>query len=274
MNKKINNITIGSDPEFFLYSQLENKFISAVGMYEGTKKDPKVISENGHMIQVDGVSCEVNIPPCVTAEQFNKELQFVVGYIRDTIAKPKNLIISEAVTAEFTEDQLNCREAWEIGCDPDLSAWTLNVNNPKGYENNIRACGGHISVGYDNPNEQTSIALIKAMDLFLSVPSVLIDEDVRRRALYGKAGAMRFKSFGVEHRTLSNFWLFNPVLRTWAFENTLKACEFVNINGIITNEDDIMECINTGNKAMAQEIIEDYNLTIPNEEEVYHNEFA
>ena len=226
------------------------------------------------MIQVDGVSCEVNIPPCLTAEQFNKELQFVVGYIRDTIAKPKNLIISEAVTAEFADDQLACREAWEIGCDPDISAWTLNVNNPQGYKDNIRACGGHISVGYDNPDEQISINLVKAMDLFLSVPSVLIDEDTRRRELYGKAGAMRFKSFGVEHRTLSNFWLFNPVLRTWVFESTLKACEFVNIGGIITNEDDIMECINTGNKAMAQEIIEDYNLTVPNEEEVYENEFA
>lgn len=270
---KIKNITIGTDPEFFLFSQAENKFISPIGMYEGSKKEPQKITENGHMIQIDGVACEVNIPACKTAEEFNKELLFVVGYIGETIAKPKNLIISEAVTADFADDQLNCREAWQIGCEPDLCAWTLGINNPKGYENNIRACGGHISVGYDNPDEQTSLELIKAMDLFLAVPSVLIDEDTRRRALYGKAGAMRFKNFGVEHRTLSNFWLFNSSLRKWVFENTLKACEFVNIGGIITNEDEIIKCINESDKDLAREIIEDYKINIPNEEEVFINEF-
>lgn len=111
----IKNITIGTDPEFFLYSKIKNKFISPIGMYKGTKKEPLKITNNGHMIQIDGVSCEVNIPACTTPEQFCKELNFIVGYIRDSIAKPQNLIISNEATALFTDDQLNCPEAWEIG---------------------------------------------------------------------------------------------------------------------------------------------------------------
>lgn len=78
----------------------------------------------------------------------------------------------------------------------------------------------------------------------------------------------------MEHRTLSNFWLFNDTLKTWVFNNTLKACEFVNQNGIITNESDIIECINTGNKELAISIIEDYNIEIPNPEIIFENEFA
>ena len=89
-------------------------------------------------------------------------------------------------------------------CDPDLSVWTLKINNPKQYESNLRACGGHISVGYDNPDEMTSFNLIKAMDLFLAVPSVLLDSDTKRRELYGKAGAMRLKSFGRKNKTHIN----------------------------------------------------------------------
>lgn len=122
---------------------------------------------------------------------------------------------------------------------------------------------GHIHVGYDKPNDLTNLELSKAMDLFLAIPSVILDLDVERRALYGKAGAMRMKPFGMEMRTLSNFWIFNDKLIDWVYENTLAAIDFVNIGGIITNPEEIVECINTCNKEMALEIIEDYKIKMP-----------
>lgn len=271
---KINNILLGSDPEFFLFSQKENKFISAIGTNNGTKDNPEPITDQGHFIQVDGSSIEFNIPPVNNSDNWIKELSFVTGYIKDTIATPKGLIISNAATAMFTDDQLDCPEAWEIGCCPDITCWTMEVNHPQGYYSNLRASGGHISVGYDKSNEKTSLELIRAMDLYLGVPSILLDKDTLRRELYGKAGAFRFKEWGLEYRTLSNFWLFNKELMKWAFDNTIKACEFVNYGGEITNPRDIINCINNGDKELAMEIIEDYHIDIPEFNKEYINEFV
>jgi len=114
---------------------------------------------------------------------------------------------------------------------------------------------GHIHVGYENPDPLTSLSLIKAMDLFLGVPSILLDTDTERRKMYGKAGEYRFKMYGVEHRTLSTFWTANEKLMSWAWDSTMSAIEFVNSGGIITNPDDIIRCINTSDKELAKEII-------------------
>ena len=54
----------------------------------------------------------------------------------------------------------------------------------------------HIHIGYDNNNIDASLRLVKYLDLYLGVPSVLKDKDKRRRSLYGKAGCFRLTSYG------------------------------------------------------------------------------
>ena len=39
------------------------------------------------------------------------------------------------------------------------------------------------------------------MDLFLGVPSILIDPDTERRKMYGKAGDYRLKEYGRRNKT-------------------------------------------------------------------------
>jgi hypothetical protein len=51
-------------------------------------------------------------------------------------------------------------------------------------------------------------------------------------------------------------------LMKWAFDTTMQAVEFVNAGGIITNEDEIIECINTCNQEKALEILDDYNIKV------------
>ena len=259
----MNTVLVGSDPELFLFSELENKHVTAIGLVGGTKNNPTPITNEGHFIQEDGVAAEFNIPPCATKEDFVKHINFVKNYIKDTIATPNRLVLSEQASAVFTYMELDCNQAQEIGCTPDIDAWNLIMNSPSGYTSNLRAVGGHVHVGYNDSCEETSIDIARTMDLFLGVGSVLLDKDTQRRTLYGKAGAMRFKSFGMEYRTLSNFWIFDDKLIEWVFENAIKAVEFVNAGGIITNEQEIQECINTCNKEMALEIIEDYQISMP-----------
>lgn len=259
----ISSVSLGSDPEVFLFSELENKHKVAIGLVGGTKDKPTPITDKGHFIQEDGCAAEFNIPPCKTADEMKNHLGFVLNYLRDTIAKPNNLVLSKEASAEFSPKELDCRQAQEIGCTPSINAWQLVLNSPQGYLNNQRSVGGHLHIGYENQDEQLNLEIVKVLDLFLGIPSVILDKDTKRRDLYGKAGDCRMKSFGVEYRVLSNFWIFDDVLIQWVFDNTIKALEYINMGGEVTNPDEIQKAINTCDKVLAQEIIEDYNIPMP-----------
>lgn len=123
---------------------------------------------------------------------------------------------------------------------------------------------GHIHVGYDDNNIETSLNIIKAMDLFLGVPSIVLDDDTDRRKMYGKAGCFRIKPYGVEYRTLSNFWIASEELTNWVFEQTLKAIDFVN-SGFDFDDDlskNIQDCINNQDIELSKKIIEDLKINI------------
>src|SRR5690606_5853835 len=95
-----------------------------------------------------------------------------------------------------------------------------------------RTCGGHIHIGYDSPDFIVSEDIVHAMDTVLGLESINLDKDDRRREMYGKAGCFRVKDYGVEYRTLSNFWLQSDELKKWAYNKTLEAIEMVNSGDI------------------------------------------
>lgn len=121
---------------------------------------------------------------------------------------------------------------------------------------------GHVHIGYPNANQETSEKVIKAFDIFVALPSLLIDKDDRRRELYGKAGAFRFKEpWGCEARVLSNFWIHSEELIRWVYRQTIKAVECV-LNGKADElfekySDKVVEAINTNNKELAKELIQE-----------------
>lgn len=148
-------------------------------------------------------------------------------------------------------------------CDPDFNVWTESVNVPPENTTSLRSAGGHIHVGYDNPTMERSSKIIMAMDIFLGIPSIILDKDKDRRKMYGKAGCFRFKDFGCEYRTLSNFWIFDDELIEWVFNNTQKAIEFVNNDTIITNDKEIINCINNQDITLAYQLINSLNISLP-----------
>jgi hypothetical protein len=157
--------------------------------------------------------------------------------------------------AYFPKEELVSEQAKVFGCDPDFNAWTGEMNpKPQAADETLRSCGGHLHVGY--PIEEIEPRrLIKFMDLFLGVPSVVMDDGDLRKQLYGKAGAYRPKHYGAEYRTLSNFWVKHPDLTAWAWRATAEAIDHARTGDsriiIDAYRNDIETIINKNDKTSA-----------------------
>ena len=226
---EIQNVTLGADPELFLTKN--NEVISAEGMIGGTKEKPKLISKEGHAVQEDNVMIEFNIPASSTEDEFVNNINIVLEYL-SAHAKLIGCETKIIPSAELDPIFLDTRQAKEFGCDPDFNVYLKDINTAPCSKTALRTCGGHIHVGYNKPTQEIGEKIIYAMDITLGLPSILLDNDNRRREMYGKAGAFRFKEYGIEYRTLSNFWIKSDNLKRWAFNKTIEALELVN-SGII-----------------------------------------
>jgi hypothetical protein len=259
----IKKVTIGGDPELFLKSKETGEYVPSFFVMEGDKYNPTDISKEGHNIQCDNVMVEYGIPPCITSEEFVKHNQFVQKYLNDKVAEPNNLKMIIFPSARFEEQNLLDDRAKKFGCDPDYNAWENSKQNIVGNTNTPWRCaGGHIHVGYPDHNYATNVLIIRAMDLFLSVPLVLMEPDNKRKEMYGKAGAFRHQKHGVEYRVTSNFIYSSEELMKWAFDQTINALKFINTDKgksqLSISSGLIINCINNKDKELAKQLISKY----------------
>lgn len=264
---KIKILCLGADPEVFLTNIATRQIEASIPYISGTKKDPQELEE-GFTIQKDNILAEFNIPPSNTKDDFvfniQKGLKLLGDYLPDHLAI--NISSSNHINNDIIEE---FDEAKIFGCEPDYLAWNPTVPheilaNPE--VDTLRTAGGHVHIGYESPSEELNIVLIKALDLFLGVPSVLMDDDTTRRSIYGAAGSLRHKKYGVEYRSLSNFWLTDVSLIEWVWENVQQAVDFVNSGQIIDESSDsqlIQDCINDSDKELAIHYINNFNINIP-----------
>ena len=258
-------ITLGCDPEMFLISQ-DGKLKSSVGLIGGSKFAPMPLTDlgEGYFVQEDNVAVEFNIPPAQARQDFVESITKTLNFLTENVGRAYGLSMANIASASFPEEELQTPASQEFGCDLDYNAWTGRKNaRPKATDGNLRSCGGHIHVGIDK-SKLSILEGVRKMDLFLGVPSLFMDKDEKRRALYGKAGAHRDKPFGFEYRTLSNFWIFNPKLIEWAWNNTERAISAAEEQLAVSDEDNalIVEAINTNNKQMAEHLIKKFNLEV------------
>jgi hypothetical protein len=213
----MNKPTIGADPELFLINP-DGKFISSIGLIGGSKARPLPIGE-GCAVQEDNVAVEFNIAPATEVDKFVASCNYALEYLTKAAAE-KGLLLSITASKTFDADQLDNDRARTFGCEADFNAWTRRMNKMKKPANaNLRSCGGHVHIGSD----LDKIQLVRWCDVMLGLPSVLEDDDTDRRSLYGAAGCFRPKSYGVEYRTLSNYWLKSEDMMKKVWERTQAA---------------------------------------------------
>ncbi len=227
--EKVGNYMVGSDVEFFLQEIASNEIVSAEGIIKGTKKEPfKFDKDNDfYATSLDNVMAEGNIAPAVTPYEFWKNVEKLRAYIDSTI--PNTLKTVAIPAARLDPKYLQTENAQVFGCDPSLNCWTGEEVRPEPSGDNLRSAGFHIHVGYDEPSAETNQELARAMDLFLGVPSILIEPKNERKAVgYGLSGNYRHQKHGMEYRSLSSYFSSEQKLIEWCFRNTAKAVQFVN----------------------------------------------
>lgn len=267
----LQQVLIGSDPEVFISNGIE--VVSAIPYIPGTKENPHPISNYGHYIQTDNIMAEFCVPPVGIdyPEVMYSNIQFCLNYIDKQLPNDlkHHIEASAFISGEYLKDPL----ARKFGCDPSYNAWEGGKQNvkPKS-KNGLRTCGGHIHIGYLEPSVELNMQIIKTLDLFLGVPSILIDTDENRRKMYGKAGEFRHKQYGVEYRVLSNFWLKSEEHVEFIFDNIKRALVFINDGNKIDSETAVIiqNTINTSNKDSASYLCEIFDIkqVIKNKQEI------
>ena len=219
-------ITIGCDPELFVTK--DGKFRSAHGMIPGTKDKPYKVDRGA--VQVDGMALEFNTDPVDNADDFVRNINSVMGSLREMVPAGHELAI--VPTARFNGNHFRAQpdEAKELGCTPDFNAYTLKENPKPDNKTTMRTASGHVHIGFcegADPNDpahmQRCATLVKQLDGYLGIPSVVWDKDTKRRAMYGQAGCFRAKPYGVEYRVLSNAWLLSEARMRFVFNQSVKA---------------------------------------------------
>lgn len=214
MNKhEIAKPTIGCDPEFFL-SNSKGSIISAIGYIPGSKDKPHLLKTQAGL-QTDNVAVEF-------ASGVVEDVDALVTHIRETFKEinellPEGHTLAVASSATFPNSELEDDQAKEFGCSPDYDVWTMTQNNPPMPEDeNLRSCGGHLHVGHPSLQDfKGKTLMVKLMDCFHGFVATVLDNSkdaLKRRELYGKAGCHRPTAYGIEYRTLSNYWFKHPIL--------------------------------------------------------------
>ena len=205
---------IGADPELFVVNK-KGIPVSAHGFLEGTKAAPMVVESGA--LQVDGMALEFNINPVSNSTDFYKSIKSVVEQLKMFLPVGHKFKLDPVAEFGFDYIESQPQEAKELGCTPDYNAYTGEQNPIPNASMPFRTSSGHIHIGWTSGADVTDPAHIEAaqwvakqLDYSIGIISLFFgDASItrKRRNLYGKAGAHRVKSYGVEYRTTDSYWL-------------------------------------------------------------------
>lgn len=256
---------IGADPEVFVKKNGKGVSVYETGL-PGDKKNPHKTSHGA--LQQDGFAAEFNIDPSPADDfaRFNQNIVKTLADLREEINKHGKYNLAIVPTMDFEPEYMAAQpdHVKELGCDPDFNAYTMKVNPRPDGDRPFRSGAGHIHGGWgadipvDNEDHfEICAGFVRMLDATVGLFMTYIDRDPRRRELYGKAGAFRPKSYGVEYRTPSNAWLINTD-RRFMVHALFNAAIFLQTNsqsieGLYGyNETEIERIINEGDFEKAQ----------------------
>lgn len=276
MANKTTQVLVGCDPEFFLKTVKGNHNVGAYDRIGGTKDKPNIVHDMNanHKLsrwpgdfayQEDGAAFEFNVPASHSWEH-------AANITRQMLRWSANFLLAKgykpnfASGVKFPDTELRNPKAKIIGCSADWDAYEERARRPFSVDEfgNWRFAGGHLHLSYDKSKVPAHI-MTQFLDVMLGLPSIFVDKQGERRKFYGKAGLYREKSYGIEYRTLSNFWLrdfesnnyFTPVYGAMfdlGITGTTRPDVLIDAYGRIP-WDDVRDAINNEDEKLAGDII-------------------
>jgi hypothetical protein len=211
-------VMIGCDPETFI-TRKDGKFISAAGLFPGTKKEPHPLECGA--VQVDGVALEYNINPAKDEDEFARFNSIVLSQLNELVHKilDKDHFLNFTPVARFDADEWEKTPAESkiLGCDPDYNfEGEVNVNPTDLLEgSSLRTAAGHVHIGWtrvSDPKDARHFADCRyiARKFFEAKPEFYVPTskvEIERLKYYGGHASWRPKTYGVELRSPSNIWV-------------------------------------------------------------------
>lgn len=260
--------TIGSDFEM-MGVDAHGLLHSFEGLIGGSKREPLYVDEEGNNVQEDNVLAEAATKVCRSKQEFMSAVIGMSGLLHEVAAR-HNIKIVASCSGEYPAEQLETQQARTFGCDTSYNAYSMMEEKVPRNVGRWRSAGGHVHVGMGEhaENYELMFTLIKNMDAFIGVPLMLHAgreqraQEVQRRRMYGAAGSMRMKEYGVEYRALSNYWTFEEQLISFVYDAVERAVAFTLEGGEIDPQYTVA-VLNEGEQADLN-----YFYNLPNWEEV------
>ena len=276
--KEIKSFKIGTDPEFGIYDSKNDKMVASEGLIEGSKNKCYDIGRECY-IHKDCVAVEFNQPPTGSKKQFLEYINYCIKKGNSILkSQNKDLSLIPLSSAIYDKEELIKKGSSDFGCSESYCVYTREANHPDARDaKDLRTFGFHIHVGYEREEldfEEIEL-LVRSMDLFLTIPSILLDDDKDRRNIYGTAGDFRYRQIKnntvVELRTLGGAMLKSEELKGFVFDQTELAVKHYNKcvldknikDALYKDQEDIVRCIKNSDIEIATKLCKKYKIDLP-----------
>jgi hypothetical protein len=254
---------IGSDPEIFV-EDAKGIVIPAfdfLGAKTSTKN--RTVGNYGNKpLYWDGFQAEFETEAINCLGWHTDSVQAGLKGLYDAAKKHnKDAKISSKVVMDIPTEMLHKAKPEHVafGCMPSKNAYGLEGHKKDGRDVPFRPAGGHIHFGIGKKTDEEYTKIVKALDATIGVACVSLFakfDDPRRRLLYGLPGEYRTPPHGLEYRTLSNAWLFHPMMMNLVFDIARKGLIFGEKNLIgywKTSEKEVVDIIQKSDVKAARE---------------------
>jgi hypothetical protein len=226
----------GCDPELMLKDG--STYVSAINVVEGSPEHRLEIE--GHEFYYDNVLAEFAMKPATSKTEALANLRECLELFAEVVNPCK--LVAQAYQAYPDNIWGNLDPdtgepiAATAGCAIDRCGYTVkDMKAPKEIIQGTteRSGGGHVHLGDERLLRGYGVYLAPSavlMDLFIGIPSLFLDKDptsAQRRKIYGQAGRFRICDYGMEYRTLGNFWLKSPKIAGLMYDLCELVCDLV-----------------------------------------------